>query len=244
MIGTKEPRGSCTSAPKPVGTFRQWGSCPILQRRGRRREPLCMVAKGSSQEACLTGKNNPSARNTFSATDLASPVQTILANPSSPSNYCYLNSLVQALLWIYQARPSARVTQNLETCTLCCVHCLLQVLRCSFIEQSLASAFGDLAQPTTTARCCRATRASPKTHEISCPRGHMGSPNPAGAPLSDTSERHPGATHHAALSAQQNTARAGGAVGIRPRHWSNLRCFRGAYLSLHPAAQISGQHGR
>ena len=27
-----------------------------------------------------------------------------------------------------------RVTQSLETCTLCCVHCLLQVLRCSFIE--------------------------------------------------------------------------------------------------------------
>ena len=63
------------------------------------------LLRGAARKPALPGKNNPSARNTFSATDLVSPVQTILANPS---NYCYLNSLVQALLWIYQARPSAR----------------------------------------------------------------------------------------------------------------------------------------
>ena len=63
------------------------------------------LLRGTARKPALSGKNSPSARNTFSATDLVSPVQTILANPS---NYCYLNSLVQALLWIYQARPSAR----------------------------------------------------------------------------------------------------------------------------------------
>ena len=62
------------------------------------------LLRGAARKPAISEKRNQSARNVFSATDLAEPVQTILANPS---NYCYLNSLVQALLWIYQARPSA-----------------------------------------------------------------------------------------------------------------------------------------
>ena len=37
MTGTKEPKGSRSPAPNPMGPTRQWGSCQVYQRRGKRR---------------------------------------------------------------------------------------------------------------------------------------------------------------------------------------------------------------
>ena len=50
----------------------------------------------------------PTVRVLFDAATLSEPVSTVLA---FPHNFCYLNALVQALLWLYQARPSARTSE-------------------------------------------------------------------------------------------------------------------------------------
>ena len=102
----KGAQGKLHFGPQTSGTISTVGKLSTTPTTGKEAGNLsAWLLRGAARKPALPGKNNPSARNTFSATDLASPVQTILANPS---NYCYLNSLVQALLWIYQARPSAR----------------------------------------------------------------------------------------------------------------------------------------
>ena len=105
----KGAQGKLRSGPQISGTISTVGKLSTTPTTGKEAGNLsAWLLRGAARKPALPGKNNPSARNTFSATDLVSPVQTILANPS---NYCYLNSLVQALLWIYQARPQ-RVTQS------------------------------------------------------------------------------------------------------------------------------------
>ena len=102
----KGAQGKLHFGPQTSGTNLTVGKLSTTSTTGKEAGNLsAWLLRGTARKPALPGKNSPSARHTFSATDLASPVQTILANPS---NYCYLNSLVQALLWIYQARPSAR----------------------------------------------------------------------------------------------------------------------------------------
>ena len=121
---------------------------------------------------------------------------------------------MQALLWIYQARPSARNSEFGD------LHALLRPLL----------ATGTTVQLHRRKAWLRLLETWPnpqQQHDVAellvhlqrhtrfpALAGTWEAPYPAGAPLSDTSERHTGATHHAALSAQQNTARACGAVGI------------------------------
>ena len=125
----KGAQGKLHSGPQTSGTHVTVGKLSTTSTSGKEAGNLsAWLLRGTARKPALSGKNNPRARNTFSATDLDSPVQTVLANPS---NYCYLNSLVQALLWIYQARPSAR---NSEFGT-------MQVLRCSYIEGKPGSEF-------------------------------------------------------------------------------------------------------
>ena len=102
----KGAQGKLHFGPQTGGNISTAGKLSTTTTTGKEAGNLsAWLLRGAARKPALPGKNNPSARTTFSATDLARPVQTILANPS---NYCYLNSLVQALLWVYQARPSAR----------------------------------------------------------------------------------------------------------------------------------------
>ena len=99
-------QGKLHFGPQTGGNISTVGKLSTTTTTGKEAGNLsAWLLRGAARKPALPGKNDPSARTTFSANDLASPVQTILANPS---NYCYLDSLVQALLWIYQARPSAR----------------------------------------------------------------------------------------------------------------------------------------
>ena len=102
----KGAQGKLNSGPQSSGNDSTVGKLSTTTTTGHEAGNLsAWLLRGAVRKPAIPGKNAQSARTVFSATDLADPVQTILANPS---NYCYLNSLVQALLWIYQARPSAR----------------------------------------------------------------------------------------------------------------------------------------
>ena len=85
------------------------GELSATQKKGKEEGDLsAWLLKGAARKSAAAGKNSSPARVLFSASDLAAPVRTIFANPS---NYCYLNALIQALLWIYQARPSAHSSE-------------------------------------------------------------------------------------------------------------------------------------
>ena len=81
-------KGKLTSGPQPSGNNKTAGEL--------------------SATPATAERSNSHARVLFSASDLAEPVRTILANPH---NYCYVNALIQALLWIFQARPSAHSSE-------------------------------------------------------------------------------------------------------------------------------------
>ena len=90
----KGAQGKLHSGPQTSGTNVTVGKLSTTSTSGKEAGNLsAWLLWGTARKPALPGKNTPRARNTFSATDLDSPVQTILANPS---NYCYLNSLVQA----------------------------------------------------------------------------------------------------------------------------------------------------
>ena len=137
-IGTKEPRGSCTSAPNPVGPIRQWGSCLLLQRRGKRR--------GTSQHGCY-GEQPGSLPYQEKATRMPGIPSVPLTLPILSRLFLLiLATIVTLIRWCRPFSGSTRhdpqrVTLSLETFTLCCVPCLLQVLRCNFIEGKLGSGF-------------------------------------------------------------------------------------------------------
>ena len=102
----KGAQGKLTSGPQSSGNNSTVGKLSHDPTTGKEAGNLsAWLLRGAARKPAISEKRTQSAGTVFSATDLADPVQTILANPS---NYCYLNSLVQALLWIYQARPSAR----------------------------------------------------------------------------------------------------------------------------------------
>ena len=102
----KGAQGKLTSGPQSSGNNSAVGKLSLNPTTGKEAGNLsAWLLRGAARKPAVSEKRTQSAGTVFSATDLADPVQTILANPS---NYCYLNSLVQALLWIYQARPSAR----------------------------------------------------------------------------------------------------------------------------------------
>ena len=102
----KGAQGKLHFGPQSSGTNSTVGKLSTTPTTGKEAGNLsAWLLRGTARKPALPGKSKSSVRHAFSAADLANPVQTILANPS---NYCYLNSLVQALLWIYQARPSAR----------------------------------------------------------------------------------------------------------------------------------------
>ena len=97
-------KGKLTSGPQSSGNNTTVGKLSI-QKKGIEEGSLSTwLLRGAAGKPATAEKSNQHARVLFSASDLAEPAQTILANPN---NYCYLNSLIQALLWIYQARPSA-----------------------------------------------------------------------------------------------------------------------------------------
>ena len=102
-------KGKLHSGPQSSGTNLTEGKPSAIPKTGKEEGNLsAWLLRGAARKPATAEKSSQKARNVFSASDLAEPVQTIFANPS---NYCYLNSLVQALLWIYQARPSAHSSE-------------------------------------------------------------------------------------------------------------------------------------
>ena len=102
-------KGKLHSGPQSNGNNQTVGKLSTTTKTGPEEGNLsAWLLRGAARKPAMAEKSSQSARPIFSASDLAAPVQTILANPS---NYCYLNSLVQAFLWIYQARPSAHSSE-------------------------------------------------------------------------------------------------------------------------------------
>ena len=165
--------------------------------------PVSSMRKGRAATVAVkstakAAENGATARVLFSAVDLAEPVRTIFANPH---NLCYLNALIQALLW-----NSSRV---------CRPACLVETVACFRYHGAIAStksvvtAARDLAQPSATARCCGTTRIPQETARIPSNGGKMGSPYDAKAPSQNPSECNPSAASHAAVPTTQNLAGVG-----------------------------------
>ena len=109
------------------------------------------LLRGAAKSTAKAAENGATARVLFSAADLTEPVRTIFANLP---NLCYLNALTQALLWIYQARPSARNSEFGD------LHALLRPLLevacfryhgATASQKGMVKAARDLARPSATA---------------------------------------------------------------------------------------------
>ena len=102
-------KGKLTSRPQPSGNNKTAGELSTTRKKGKEEGSLSTwLLRGAAGKPAKAEKSNLHARVLFSAADLAEPVRTILANPH---NYCYLNALIQALLWIFQASPSAHSSE-------------------------------------------------------------------------------------------------------------------------------------
>ena len=80
-------KGKLNSGPQSSGNNLTVGKLSATTKMGKEEGNLsAWLLRGAARKPAIAEKSNQSVRNVFSATDLADPVQTILANPS---NYCY-----------------------------------------------------------------------------------------------------------------------------------------------------------